>query len=171
MGQSLMMDIVQMDGREGEPVQNTFTLIGFGENEDAQIGKEQNKMKEVQLYRSATDDTPLSVLPLPADMQSFAGQGANERVQLKYNPIGTLAYNDYAGTAGPTYKLVSVNILDAMKAAMPTYDMFGYLIDEFFKNSKSKPFGTGLDNFTIQIMLPDLDNENALKVEPEWTLR
>lgn len=164
------LDMVQIPGKEDEPMQNTFTLIGFGENPDAVTEGGVNRMREVQLYQSSDAASPLTVLPLPADMQSFAEQGGNERVQLRYRPIKTLAYNK-SFTTGQTYRLSPVNLKSILPSSLFISDVYKRRLQEFFDDEKGRKYGTSMENFIIEITLPDLSRPEALMVEPEWTLR
>lgn len=170
MKQTPFLDMVQIPGKEDEPLQNTFTLIGFGENPDAVTEGGKNRMREVQLYQSTDAASPLSVLPLPADMQSFAEQGGNERVQLKYRPIKTLVYNK-SFTTGPTYCLSPVNLKSILPSSLFISDVYKRRLQEFFDDEKGRKYGTSIENFILEITLPDLSRPEALTVEPEWTLR
>ncbi len=148
--------------------QNTFTLIGFGENSGTAAGSELNKMTELRLYESTDAASPVTVIPLSTDVQSFADQGGNERVQLVYCPIKTLAYNTGV-TTGLTYSL-TVDIKSAVTSAMDDdYNTCSDKLDAFFADDAGKKYGTGLDDFIIRITLPDLSQSGALTVEPEWS--
>lgn len=164
------LDMVQVPGKEGEPMQNTFTLISFGENPDAVTEGGVNRMREVQLYQSSDAASPLSVLPLPTDMQSFAEQGGNERVQLKYRPIKTLAYNA-SFTTGPTYQPEPVNLKSILPSSVFLSSVYIGELQKFFSSEKGRKYGTSMENFIIEITLPDLSRPEALTVEPEWILR
>ncbi len=167
---SPFLDVAQLaeSGTDGSTkTLNTFTLIGFGENADATAGSELNKMTEIRLYESASATSTVSVIALPTDKQSFVGQGGNERVQLVYCPIKTLAYNQ-SFTIGQTYSLV-VDIKSAVESAMDSYASYSGKLDEFFGDESGSKYGTGLDKFILQLTLPDLSNNAALTVAPEWS--
>lgn len=167
---SPFLDVVQLTetGTDGSTsTQNTFTLIGFGENADATAGSELNKMTEIRLYESVSATSPVSVISIPTDKQSFAGQGGNKRVQLVYCPIKSLEYNQ-SFTTGKTYSL-AVDIKSAVESAMDNYSTCSDKLDEFFSDDAGSKYGTGLNKFILQITLPDLSNSSALTVTPEWS--
>ncbi len=171
---SPFLDMIQKETTtsDGTTVtQNTFTLIGFGENADATSGSELNKMTAVRLYESATATTPVTEIPMTTDVQSFATQGGNKRVQLVYCPIKTLTYNS-TYTTGKTYKLEPVNIKTGIEAGMGSYSAHSSYLDEFFTTEDCKnKYGESLEKFVLQITLPDLSNESALTVTPEWSVK
>lgn len=165
-----MLDIVKMPGADAGQDQHTFTLIGFGENPDAISGNEQNSMKEVLLYKDPESSTPLVSIPFPSDMQSFAGQGKNERVQLEYTPIKTLRYNE-GFTSGKTYRLQPVNLKSILPGSLFVSSVYVGRLQEFFDAEEGRQYGTDLEHFIIEITLPDLAAEAALTIEPEWRLK
>ncbi len=171
---SPFLDMIQKETTtsDGTTVtQNTFTLIGFGENADATTGSELNKMTAVQLYESTTAETPVTTISMTDNVQSFATQGGNERVQLVYCPIKTLTYNsDY--TTGKTYDLV-VNIKSSIVSAMgeSDYNAHSDKLSEFLADEKGQKYGESLEKFVLQITLPDLSNASALTVTPEWSVK
>lgn len=167
---SPLLDIVQMPEANGEPAQHSFTLIEFGENPDTTNENVQNKMKEVRLYETADTETPVSIIPLPEDMQSFAGQGGNERIQLKYQPIKTLTYNKEV-TSGTTCRLAPINLKGSISAGMGSFDLHKDWLQEFFSSEKGRKYGESIEKFVLEITLPDLSRPEALTVEPEWTLK
>ncbi len=167
---SPFLDVTQLTetGTDGSTsTQNTFTLIGFGENAGATAGSELNKMTEIRLYESVSATSPVSVISIPTDKQSFAGQGGNSRVQLVYCPIKSLEYNQSV-TTGKTYSL-EVDIKSAVESAMDIYSTCSDKLDEFFSDDAGSKYGTGLEKFILQITLPDLSNNSALTVTPEWS--
>ncbi len=155
-------------------VQNTFTIIGFGENADAATGSELNKMAAVRLYGSITATSPVMEIPITNDVQSFATQGGNERVQLEYCPIKTLTYNT-AYTTGKTHDLtvdIKSSIKSAMSASGSDYDTYSDNLDAFFATEDCKDkYGESLEKFVLQITLPDLSNASALRVTSEWSVK
>lgn len=165
-----MLDIVKMPGTDAGQYRQTFSLIGFGENPDAVAGKEQNSMKEVQLYKDPETSAPLATIPFPSDMQSFADQGKNERVQLEYIPIKTLRYNEEF-TGGKTHRLQPVNLKSILPGSLFTSSVYVSRLQEFFDDAKGRQYGTDMENFIIEITLPDLAAEAALTIEPEWRLK
>ena len=167
---SPLLDIDLLADAAGGKRQNVFTLIGFGENQDATDGTVQNKMKEVQLFSVGTEAEARSILPLPADLQSFAGQGGNERVQLSYCPIKTLKYN--AGfKSGHTYRLPPVNMKRYLPASLFVSSVYMGRLQEFFDSEKGKKYGKSIEEFVLEITIPDLSHKDALTVEPEWTVK
>ncbi len=169
---SPFLDMIQKEttAADGTTVtQNTFTLIGFGENAGTEAGSELNKMTELRLYESTTATSPVTTIPLSAAVQSFAGQGGNERVQLVYCPIKTLAYNS-GFTTGKTYSL-TVDMKSAVSSAMDNYNSYSDKLDAFFADEAGSKYGTGLDKFILQITLPDLSQSAALTVTPEWSVK
>ncbi len=171
---SPFLDMIQKETTtsDGTTVtQNTFTLIGFGENADATTGSELNKMTAVQLYASTAATSPVTEIPMTTDVQSFATQGGNKRVQLVYCPIKTLEYNS-TYTTGKTYKLEPVNIKNGIVDGMGSYSVHSSYLDEFFATEECKnKYGESLEKFVLQITLPDLSNESALTVTPEWSVK
>ncbi len=149
--------------------QNTFTLIGFGENTGTATGSELNKMTELRLYASTSDTDPVTTIPMTTDVQSFAEQGGNERVQLVYCPIKTLAYNSTV-TTGLTYTL-EIDIKNSITSAMDDYNKYSDNLAAFFADDSGKKYGTSLEKFILQITLPDLSQEGALTVTPEWSVK
>ncbi len=169
---SPFLDMIQQEttATDGTAItQNTFTLIGFGENTGTEAGSELNKMTELRLYESTTATSPVTTIPLSAAVQSFAGQGGNERVQLVYCPIKTLAYNT-GFTTGKTYSL-TVDMKSAVSSAMGDYNSYSDKLDAFFADEGGSKYGTGLDKFILQITLPDLSQSEALTVTPEWSVK
>ena len=169
---SPFLDMIQQEATaaDGTTVtQNTFTLIGFGENAGTATGSELNKMTELRLYESTTATSPVTTIPLSAAVQSFAEQGGNERVQLVYCPIKTLAYNT-GFTTGKTYSL-TVDMKSAVSSAMDGYSSYASNLDAFFADDAGSKYGTGLDKFILQITLPDLSQSGALTVTPEWSVK
>ena len=173
---SPFLDMIQKEttATDGSAVtQNTFTLIGFGENADATAGSELNKMTAVQLYESATATTPVTVISLTDNVQSFAAQGGNERVQLVYCPIKTLTYNS-TYTTGKTYDLVvdiKNSIVTAMSASGSDYDSLSDKLGSFLADDDGKKYGESLEKFVLRITLPDLSQSAALTVTPEWSVK
>ncbi len=171
---SPFLDMIQKETTtsDGTTVtQNTFTLIGFGENADATTGSELNKMTAVQLYESTAATSPVTEIPMTDNVQSFATQGGNERVQLVYCPIKTLTYNS-TYTTGKTYKLEPVNIKTGIENGMGSYSAHSSYLDEFFTTEGCKnKYGESLEKFVLQITLPDLSNASALTVTPEWSVK
>lgn len=170
---SPFLDVVQKEATatDGSSVtQNTFTLIGFGENADAAAGSELNKMTAVQLYESATATSPVATISMTDNVQSFAAQGGNERVQLEYCPIKTLKYNtDF--TTGLTYSLPPVNLEELLPGSLTTSSVYMGRLQDFFDSEDGGKYGTGLDNFILRITLPDLSDASALTVTPEWSVK
>ncbi len=151
--------------------QNTFTLIGFGENAETASGSELNRMKELRLYESAAATDAVAVIPMTDDVQSFAEQGGNERVQLVYRPIKSIAYNP-AFTAGRTYDLEPVNIKTGIEDGMVSYSLHSYAIDNFFDTEDCRnKYGESLEKFILRITLPDLSDESALTVTSQWSVK
>ncbi len=173
---SPFLDMIQKEttATDGSAVtQNTFTLIGFGENADATAGSELNKMTAVQLYESATATTPVTTISLTDNVQSFAAQGGNERVQLVYCPIKTLTYNS-TYTTGKTYDLVvdiKSSIVSAMSASGSDYETLSDKLSNFLADDDGKKYGESLEKFILQITLPDLSQSAALTVTPEWSVK
>ncbi len=167
---SPFLDVVQAtDG--STTTQNTFTLIGFGENAETTTGSELNKMTAVQLYETATATTPVTTISMTGNVQSFAAQGGNERVQLVYCPIKTLTYNS-TYTTGKTYKLEPVSILNGIKDGMGSYSLHSYSLDGFFETEDCKnKYGESLEKFILQISLPDLSQSAALTVTSKWSVK
>ncbi len=152
--------------------QNTFTLIGFGENAETAGGSELNKMTELRLYESVSDASPVTVIPMTSNVQSFAEQGGNERVQLLYCPIKSIEYNSGFTTEGRTYGLEPVNIKTGIEAGMGSYDMHSYAIDNFFDTDDCKDkYGESLEKFILQITLPKLSQSEALAVTSQWSVK
>ncbi len=150
--------------------QNTFTLIGFGENAETASGSELNKMTAVQLYESTTATSPVTEIPMTTDVQSFAAQGGNKRVQLVYCPIKTLTYNtDF--TTGKTYNLPPVNLKALLTSSLVSSSVYMGRLQEFFDSEGGKKYGESLEKFVLQITLPDLSNGSALTVTPEWSVK
>ncbi len=171
---SPFLDMIQKETTtsDGTTVtQNTFTLIGFGENADATSGSELNKMTAVQLYESTAATSPVTEIPMTTGVQSFATQGGNKRVQLVYCPIKTLTYNS-TYTTGKTYDLV-INIKSSIVSAMgeSNYNAHSDKLSEFLADEKGQKYGESLEQFVLQITLPDLSNGSALTVTPEWSVK
>lgn len=173
---SPFLDMIQKETTttDGSAVtQNTFTLIGFGENAETETGSELNKMTAVQLYESATATTPVTIISLSAAVQSFAAQGGNERVQLVYCPIKILTYNS-TYTTGKTYDLVvdiKNSIVTAMSASGSDYDSLSDKLGSFLADDDGKKYGENLEKFVLRITLPDLSQSAALTVTPEWSVK
>ncbi len=148
--------------------QNTFTLIGFGENAGTAAGSELNKMTELRLYESTDAASPVTVIPLSTDVQSFADQGGNERVQLVYCPIKTLAYNTGV-TTGLTYSLPPVNLKALLPSSLFVSDLYMERLQSFFDSEDGQKYGESIEKFIIQITLPDLSQSGALTVTSEWS--
>ena len=168
---SPFLDVTQLTetGTDGSTsTQNTFTLIGFGENADATAGSGLNKMTEVRLYESASATSPVSVISLPTDKQSFVDQSGNKRVQLVYCPIKTLEYNSDFST-GLTYSLPPVNLKGLLPASLFASDVYTKRLQNFFDSEDGKKYGESIEKFILQITLPDLSNNSALTVTPEWS--
>ena len=153
--------------------QNTFTLIGFGENAETTTGNELNKMTAVQLYESATATTSVATISMTDNVQSFAEQGGNERMQLVYCPIKTLTYNS-TYTTGKTYDLVvdiKSSILSAMNASGSDYETQSEKLGNFLADDAGKKYGESLEKFVLRITLPDLSQPEALMVTSEWSVK
>ncbi len=166
-----MTQLTETDAGGSIVTQNTFTIIGFGENAATATGSEMNKMKEVQLYGSTSATNPVTVISMPDNVQSFADQGGNKRVQLVYCPIKTLEYNTGV-TTGKTYDLKLVNIKSDIETAMTNYSTYSQYLDNFFKTDDcKKKYGESLEKFVLQITLPDLSQSGALTVTPEWSVK
>ncbi len=170
---SPFLDMIQKEttATDGTTVtQNTFTLIGFGENAETASGSELNKMTAVQLYESATATTPVTTISMTDNVQSFVEQGGNERVQLVYCPIQTLTYNtDF--TTGKTYNLPPVNLKALLTSSLVSSSVYMGRLQEFFDSEGGKKYGESLEKFVLQITLPDLSNESALTVTPAWSVK
>ena len=170
------LDMIQKEttSTDGSTVtQNTFTLIGFGENADATTGSELNKMTAVQLYESASATTPVTTISLTDNVQSFAEQGGNERMQLVYCPIKTLTYNS-TYTTGKTYDLVvdiKSSIVSAMSASGSDYETQSEKLGNFLADDAGKKYGESLEKFVLRITLPDLSQSAALTVTSEWSVK
>ena len=167
---SPLLDIDLLTDAAGGKQQNVFTLIGFGENQDATDGTVQNKMKEVQLFATGTEAEAQSILPLRAELQSFAGQGGNERVQLSYCPIKTLKYNG-GFKSGQIYRLPPVNMKQYLPASLFVSSVYMGRLQEFFDSEKGRKYGKSIEEFVLEVTIPDLSHKDALTVEPEWTLK
>lgn len=164
-----MLDIVTLEGNTPESKkQHTFTMIGFGGNSDATDGKGQNKMKEIQLY--GKDNAVIATLPLTQKVQSFAGQGSNVRVQLAYCPIKEMAYNTNCKT-GQSYSLKPVALETSISTGMGSYNQHKAWLQDFLDTQEGQKFGENMNAFVLQIALPDLSQEEALTITPEWTVR
>ncbi len=171
---SPFLDMTQKEttATDGSAVtQNTFTLIGFGENAETVTGSELNKMTELRLYETTTATDPVTTIPLLAAVQSFAAQGGNKRVQLAYCPIKTLTYNS-AYTTGKTYDLV-VDIKSSIVSAMSgsDYDSQSDKLSSFLADEDGKKYGESLEKFVLRITLPDLSQSEALMVTSEWSVK
>ena len=163
-----LMDMVMLEGNEPErKKQHSFTLIGFGENPKTTDGIEINRMKEVLLYNTDNATLPLDTLPLPANLQSFAEQGGNQRVQLEYCPIKELTYNT-SHTTGITYQLPPVNLKALLPASLFVSELYMNRLQEFFNDEKGKKYGKDIEHFIFEITLPDLSAKEALTIKPEW---
>ncbi len=172
--ESPFLDVIQKEtgSTDGTNVtQNTFTLIGFGENAATASGSELNRMTAVQLYESAAATTPAASISLTDNVQSFAEQGGNERVQLLYCPIKSMEYNsDF--TTGQTYSLEPVNIKAGIEEGMGSYSLHSYAIDNFFDTEDCRnKYGTSFEEFVLRITLPDLSNASALTVTSQWSVK
>ncbi len=171
---SPFLDMIQQETTtaDGSTItQNTFTLIGFGENAGTADGNELNKMTALRLYTSVSATSSVTEIPMTDNVQSFADQGGNERVQLVYCPIKTLEYNT-SFTTGLTYNLEPVNIKNGIKKGMGNYALHSSILDDFFKTEDCKnKYGESLEKFILQITLPDLSQEGALTVTPEWSVK
>lgn len=173
---SPFLDMIQKEttASDGTAVtQNSFTLIGFGENAETTSGGELNRMTELRLYESESDASPVAVIPMTGDVQSFAAQGGNERVQLLYRPIQTLAYNA-AYTTGKTYDLevdIQSSIESAMSAEGSDYGSHSDKLSSFLADDKGQKYGNSLKEFVLRITLPDLSNASALTVNSKWSVQ
>ncbi len=171
--ESPFLDVIQKEtgSTDGTVVtQNTFTLIGFGENASTAAGSELNRMTQLRLYESAAATDPVAVIPMTSDVQSFAAQGGNERVQLLYCPIRALTYNSTC-TTGRTYTL-EVDIMNGIVSAMGgSYASHSDKLASFFADDSGSKFGTALDAFKLQITLPDLSGASALTVTSQWSVQ
>lgn len=165
MDSSPVMDIVAAPSG----TQHTFTLIGFGENAGATASDVQNRLKEVRLYNPAAGNALVSTLPLTANVQSFAGQGRNGRVQLNYLPIKEVTYSPIA-SPGMTYRLEPVNLKTVLNKDLLVSAEFVASLDEFIAARGGK-YGTDLEHFILEITLPDLSRPDALTIQPEWSVR
>ncbi len=150
--------------------QNTFTLIGFGENAGTATGSELNTMTELRLYKSASATDPVTKIPMTDNVQSFAEQGGNERVQLVYCPIKTLEYNT-SFTTGLTYNLPPVNLKNMLSSSLVASDTYMQRLQEFFDSEDGNKYGKSIEEFILQITLPDLSQADALTVTPEWSVK
>lgn len=52
---------------------------------------------------------------------------------------------------------------------MGSYDLHKNYLLEFLKTPEGQKYGTDMQNFILQITLPDLSQSKALKVESGWT--
>lgn len=164
---SPILDIITLNTSDNKK-QNSFTLIGFGENLNTKNGEELNAMKEVQLFHQDNKEAPIVVLPLPQDYQSFSALVNNSRVQLSYSPIKSLEYITTFKT-GQSYLLQPINIETIILKNMGSYDLHKNYLLEFLKTPEGQKYGTDMQNFILQITLPDLSQSKALKVESGWT--
>lgn len=170
--QSPMLDMIMLDSKvPGAKKQHTFTLIGFGENANTVSKSEQNIMQEVQLYSKDNNAALVATLPLPDAFRSFSAQGKNGRVQLVYCPIKALVVDKEEANkiSGVTYNLPPINLEVMLPSSLFASQLYMKRLQEFFESDKGKKYGTDMQNFILQITLPDLSQSKALKVESGWT--
>ena len=64
-----------------------------------------------------------------------------------------------------------VNMKRYLPASLFVSSLYMGRLQEFFDSEKGKKYGKSIEEFVLEITIPDLSHKDALTVEPEWTVK